>query len=759
MWKVFRQKKGFTLSEVVFAVMISMMVIAAVLSIWVFTYRTWAGERARTGLRIDMVKALETIKNDLRLSSLTHMSFYPSGGEPYTAISMPVADLDANGFFTLDAHGKIDWDKTVIYHLFPAEGTQYTLRRTVFNSRDNSKTDVQRYVQMAAVVSAGTGGSHTDTEFLENVDVFEISSLAPVIDFYDVSATAVKANQVVFGWARLSPGDHTIRLEVTGKNAASSGYDLGVDNIRIEPSGSVREMEYYDSSFAPVGAFTVGGGTAGRIYDSMWNNNNYLELAAGGVGSFMEIVDYYDLWRESAFNSASLNNTERAGEEARVGLDVPEGEEPGEITWFADAATGDAAVEGHDGYVNPADPLAMPLAPVVVRTLIDHSYLDVDPDEPDDQVDMIRVCFKSASTGTLRIEKAYITRKSNDAAAAAFDGLENASPAAETIQECHRHQQLFFKDTSADFDGDGSTDDIVKGVVFSSSAPKNGSAWSEWTAFPLVVRDGAGQDTDYFITFYVSDVSQAECSYWESSEVQSYYLTGGGIENAAGTPVWDGVYMPVASSDVFVTANIDTGRKTGQIESQVFDTSLDAPSYSQLGWSEDRPVGTNIEAKARSSGSSYMAGAPDWDAVSPNASNPHALSIGSGRYVQFCMDLATEPFWESAGSVLTYADYITAQIGLANPYDFPQIGLEPYITKISSPWVDDVAIDWPGEDRICTITADIAKKNDYGQAKITIDGTELIKVLSVHVSVSQEVKEVVVAQENYVEIEPRNTGK
>ncbi|MBL7072273.1 MAG: type II secretion system protein [Candidatus Omnitrophica bacterium] len=751
MLKLLKQKKGFTLSEVVFAALISIMVIAAVLSIWVFTYRTWAGERVRTGLRTDLVKALETIKNDLRLSSLTHISFYPSGGEPYTAISMPVADLDGNGFFTLNANGKIDWDKTVIYHLFPAEGTQYTLRRTVFNSRDNSKTDVQRYVQMAAVVSSGSGGSYTDTEFLKNVDVFEISSLAPVIDFYDVSATAVKANQVVFGWARLSPGDHTIRLEVTGKNAASSGYDLGVDNIRIEPSGSVREMEYYDSLFAPAGAFTANGGTAGRIYDSMWNNNNYLELASGGVGSYMEIVDYYDLWRESAFNSASLNNTERTGEEARVGLDVPEGEESGEITWFADTATGDAAQAGHDGYVNPVDPLSAPPAAVVVRTVIDHSCIDIDPDEPDDQVDIIRASFKSASSGTLRIEKAYITRKSNDAAAEVYDGLENDSPAAKTIQECHRHQQLFFKDPG--------TGNIVPDIVISSAQPQNGEAWSEWTAFPLVVRDGAGQDTDYFISFYISDVSQAECSYWQSADTQAYYLTGAGIENAAGTPVWGGTYAPDVSTDVFVTASIDTGKKTGQVESQVFDTSLDSPAYKQLGWSENRPVGTNIEAKARSSGSLYMTGATDWDAVSGNASNPHALSIGSGRYVQFFMDLATEPFWESAGSTLSYADYITAQIGLAFPYDFPETGSLPYITKTSSPWVDDVAIDWPGEDRICTITADIAKKNDYGQAKITIDGTELIKVLSVHVSVSEEVKEVVVSEENYVEIEPRNTGK
>ena len=751
MRKLLKQKKGFTLSEVVFAALISIMVIAAILSIWVFTYRTWAGERARTGLRIDMVKALETIKHDLRLSSLTLMSFYPSGGEPYTAISMPVADLDANGFFTLDANGKIDWDRTVIYHLFPAADGQYTLRRTVFNNRDNSKTDVQRYAEMTGVVSSGAGGSYTDTEFLENVDVFGISSLAPVIDFYDESAAPIKANQVVFGWARLSPADHTIRLEVTGKNASSSGYDLGVDNIRIEPSASVREVEYYNSSFAPAGAFTVAGGTAGRVYDSMWNNNNYLELAAGGVGSYMEIVDYYDLWRESAFNSASLNNTERAGEEARVGLDVPEGEESGEVTWFADAATGDAVQEGSDGYVNPVNPIAASLSPVVIRTVIDHTYIDVDPDEPDDQVDIIRVRFKSASAGTLYIEKAYITRKSNDAGAQDYDGFENASPAAMTIQEYHRHQQLFFKDPG--------TGDITEGIVITPAAPQNGEAWSEWTAFPLVVRDAVGQNIDYFITFYVSDVSQTDCSYWQSANTQSYYLTGGGIEDAAGTPVWDGAYVPVASNDVFVTANIDTGKKTGQIESQVFDTSLDSPVYAQLGWSENRPVGTNIEAKARSSDSLYMSGAPDWDAVSPNASNPYALAIGSGRYVQFFMDLATEPFWESAGSVLSYADYITAQIGLANPYDFPQNGSEPYVTKTSSPWVDDVAINWPGEDRICTITADIAKKNDYGQAKITIDGTELIKVLSVHVSISEEVREVVISEENYVEIEPRNTGK
>jgi len=748
MWKLLKQKKGFTLAEVVFVAVISIMVVGAILSIWVFTYQTWAGERERTYLRIDMVKALETIKNDLRLSSLTHTSFYPSGGAPYSAISLPVAKLDSNGFFTLNVNGKIDWDKTVIYHLYPAGEGKYTLRRTVFEPRDNTKTDIQRYAQMAAVVSSGSGGTSTDMNFLENVDVFDISSLAPVIDFYDESPSPVKENQVVFGWARLSPGNHTIRLEVTGKNTASNGYSLGVDNIRIEPAGSIREMEYYNSSFAPSGSFTVSGGTAGRICDALWNNDNYIEFAAGGAGSYIESTDNYDLWRESAFNSAALNNTKRVEEEVRVGLDVPEGEEQGEITWFADAATGDAAQDGHDGYVNPANPSLMPLTPVVIRTVINHSYLDIDPDEAGDQVDMIRVLFKTASVGRLKIEKAYITRKNNDAGRQDYDGLENEDPSDKTIQEYHRHQQLFFKDAG--------TGDIVPDVVISSAAPQNGAVWSEWTAFPLVVKDENDLDTDYFISFYVSDMIQADCSYWQSAAAQTYYLTGeeNEIENAAGTPVWDGIYVPLVSNDVFVTASIDTGKKTGQIESQVFDTALTAPSYHELSWSENRPEMTNIEAKARSSDSAYMSGAFDWDAITPNGANPQGLSIGSGRYVQFLMSLSAEPYWENSGNILSYADYVTAQIAL-EAHEFP----ESYVTKVSSPWVDDLTIDWPGDDRICTITADIAKKNNYGQAKITIDGTDLVKVLSVHIGVSKDLRGRVISEENYVEIEPRNTGK
>ncbi|MFH1310439.1 MAG: hypothetical protein ABIH85_07165, partial [Candidatus Omnitrophota bacterium] len=392
-------------------------------------------------------------------------------------------------------------------------------------------------------------------------------------------------------------------------------------------------------------------------------------------------------------------------------------------------------------------------------TLIDSSHVTIDPDVPGDQVDMIRVNFKTATLGNLKIDKAYITRKSNSPTASAFDGLANQSPAGKTVQQYHCHQQLFFKDTIADFDNDGNTNDIVEGVIISPNAPQKGEAWSEWTAFPLIVREPAGMGAvDYFITFYVSNLTQAACSYWQGGATNSYYLTSPGIGNAAGTPVWGGVYTPAMSNDVFAVVSIDTWKKTGSVESQIFDTSLSAPSYNQITWFFNQPAGTYIGVKARSSASSDMVGATNWDSIASFTASPGALAIGNGRYVQFYANLSAEPFWETPTNTLSYANYISAQ-RLLNPYQFPMVGGDPYVMSINSPLMDDVTITWPGSDRVCAITADIAKKNDYGQAKITVDGIDLDRVLTVHVSVSNDVGGRTISEDNYVEIDPRNTGK
>jgi hypothetical protein len=42
---------------------------------------------------------------------------------------------------------------------------------------------------------------------------------------------------------------------------------------------------------------------------------------------------------------------------------------------------------------------------------------------------------------------------------------------------------------------------------------------------------------------------------------------------------------------------------------------------------------------------------------------------------------------------------------------------------------------------------------------VIIDGAELVKILSVHLKVSRDIQGRVIAEENYIEVEPRNTGK
>jgi len=759
----FKNEQGFTLVEVLFVAVISAMVIATILGTWIFAYNTWTVETERTNVRIDLIQALETIRNDLRLSSLTYISFYPNGAEPYSAISLPVAVRDANGFFSLNADGEIDWDRTVIYHLSAeADGTS-TLRRTVFDPRDNTMDETERDAQLTNVVTSGTGGvgSTTDTAFLKNVETFEISSIAPVIDFYYDSSTPVREGKVVFGWAKLAAGDHQMRLEITGKNASSGGYAIGLDSIMIEPSGSEREVEYYDSSFAPAGMLTLSGGSAARVHDTGWGNENYLEFDAGGVGSYIEIEDYYDLWRESSFGQAALDNTWLDGEEVRATLDLPQAfDSPAEaadaqdIIWYAYQQTGDAAQEGTDGYVNSADPTSAPGQAVVVRVLLKHDDIDLDPAAVTNMVDLVRIKFKAASAGELRIERAYITRM-DMTSGSGYDGLVNLAPGGKTIDEYHLHQQLFFKDIS-DIDGDGDDTEVIEQLVIDPTLTER-EAWSEWTAFPVVIQE-SGTDIDYLVTFLVLDPAKAECTYWDGSTTNVYCFQGDyttDFEYAEGTPDWSGTYTATvyAANQVFAVSRIDSWVKTGTIESPIFDTTLASPAYNQIKWSENKPAGTDVSAKARSDPDEYLSGAADWSAVGASTIS------GNGRYLQFLATLSTEPFWDSGTSTLSYADYITQQIGTGLPYTFPADSGVPYTTNLAAPWVDDIEIDWPGDERICTVTGYIAKKNDYGQAKVTIDGIDLVKILSVHVHTEKTSHGRLISEENYVEVEPRNTGK
>ncbi|MFH1665933.1 MAG: prepilin-type N-terminal cleavage/methylation domain-containing protein [Candidatus Omnitrophota bacterium] len=757
-------KKGFTLIEVLFVAIITVMVVSTILSAWIFTQKTWSGERYQTFLRVDMLKSMETIKSDLRLSSTSYMSFYPMTSGVYTAMSMPQAECDRDGFFTMDSEGKIAWDKTIIYHIV-TDGDEKHLCRTVIDSWDDDLDQDGRYNLLEDVVSGDDTGDSYKYLMKSYLDRFEIEPSAPLIEFYTDSAEPVKSRNVVFGYAELSPGSHTIEFTVMGKNQSSGGYAFGIDSISIDPCGSYRDAEYYDSSFAPGGALTTSGNSINIYNDSIWRNQNYLEYAASGEGSFLEITDGYDLWRDSVFESASKNNTRLGGQQSYLRVETLEDrEEMGkdDIVWQAFSEADDSVVEGRDA--------ELPGYPITVRTVVSNANIDTEGVTSADPVrsDVVRVKFKSSSSNPFMMSAAYITRRSSG-----MNGEGNQSTGGLLISEYHRHQQLFFKDTH-DMDADGSVTDIVEYLYI----PPDSEAWSEWTAFPLALSDDDGTLYHYLITFCVPDLETVpfpsgwdgfdpmsdNCKDWEGLSTHTYYITEGDyaavLLPAAGTPVWSSVYTTVQSdSNVYVSAEIDGWRKSGTVESKIFNTQTSSPSYNDLKWSASKPVGANMGFKARSSDSEAMAGAADWDNITGSGANPQSLGIGAGKYVQYKAELSSDLYWQASGNTLSYADYVDAQVAAA-AYSFPVSSGEYMVTGVySSGWIDDVEIDWQGDTRICVIKGDIAKKNDYGQVTVTIDGVELIKVLKVDIRAAVDFHGRVLEEANILEIEPRNTGR
>ncbi|MFQ5953385.1 MAG: PilW family protein, partial [Candidatus Omnitrophota bacterium] len=47
-------KKGITFIELLVAAMVFSIIVAAILSAWVFAYRTWTAEQEQTRLRVDL---------------------------------------------------------------------------------------------------------------------------------------------------------------------------------------------------------------------------------------------------------------------------------------------------------------------------------------------------------------------------------------------------------------------------------------------------------------------------------------------------------------------------------------------------------------------------------------------------------------------------------------------------------------------------------------------------------------------------------
>jgi len=743
-------EKGFSLPEILAVSVVTVFLMLATVSMWMFTCKVRTVEMARTRLRVNLEISMERIKKEMRLSSSTYMSGYPLDAAEYTALSFPLATPDENGFYTLSS-GFVSWDTSVIYHSYLNTSTgKHELRRTVFTSNHDVLIDkTKREAQLTSVVTVGDGSAaenkanavttvivprSTAERKIEDVDF----KIVPIVQTFNCYSPDEQRTNVSFGCIDLAPGEHDLKFTVTGKDAASSDYKFGIDTLSISPSGCNREPEILlaytnllDTIYGSSGDSETKNGP-----DSKWSGSYYLEYASNAQDDYLTLRLYYDLWRDSNFSDAQMDNMLLSGNDLNAKLaNVQEG---AKVSWQGSVeASGPTGTSTEADYPGPID-----LRNKTIRVRLSQSNIMF-------RGDMVRFKFVSNSALPLRITKAYLDIRDETTDTEPKLKYDPADGAQLELYQTY-HAQIFFRDVA--------TGEIMESVTIDPSNPQSAAEpkafYSDWVIYPF---DSANS---YFVTFHIADdAGNAYAGYCPGVSGTSSYLVDG--EANATLVNWAGY---TDSVDVFSCMEADIWRKDGSVTSAIYDTQISSPAYASVCWNENKPTNSTILVKARSSAAIDMAGASDWDSITGSGTNPHDLSIGTGQYVQFRADLGLNLTWTClthTGVAVTDTDYkhsgvISCTETGCTKYLIPQASIA---TGSYCPWIDNVTIDWPGADKICQISGYLRQAPDYGIITLTVDGQPLMKVLNFQMTIRENILSKIYDASLAQDIEVRNTGK
>lgn len=662
--------KGFSMIEASIALTIGAIFLGSVVSTWYASSKVWNQERVRHEMRLNIEKAMERLKSDLRLTTADGILYYPSTASTKTAISIPRATPNSSTGLLSMSGGSIAWDKTIVYHLYTS-GSTTQFCRTVFSYNSNTST---RQAQLDGIAVAGTySGGATTTLFTVGSASFEITPESPTFDGYLSTGTG-RSGKTNFGSLRLSSGTHTIRFRVTGKNTAApaGAYGIGIDSIMLSPSGGGQQE-------AEALSFT-GSGASPSVEDltSAFGGSQHVKFPGSAVNQYVEFTVPYDQWLESNFANATHDTTTvTTGADPHVTIMSRETQS---LTpaWQAGAQT-DAASTGSDGTAGG----------MTVRSVISGPYITRSGT-------MMRLKFQAGSND-LRIQKAYF-------------GVRDTSP-SDTPNFTSAPTTLYFDNPILP---PGSTDDVgstdFPGAVTDVTITAGNYTWTNWFSV------SPSSSNDYLVSMYVA--SGAGATWTGAVTPQSYRVTGDVANSTDDLSVMAGYSF---NADVFCVAEMATWQNSGTITSQIFDTKVTSPSFSQMSWTPTLNGGT-IALKMRSSADSTMTGATDWSLLASSLNSPTLLAAGS-RYVQF-----------------------QATLTAASPYT-------------ALPELDDVTIAWPGNTALVEVSGYYTKKPTYGTFEVLVDGEELIKGVVVKLTASDTLQGQSFAFSQTIEQEALNTGK
>ncbi|MCF7864855.1 MAG: hypothetical protein K9L89_08700 [Kiritimatiellales bacterium] len=568
-------KQGFTLIEAIGAVAITTVALGLAIGGLVYSLKHTNQNDVQSELDIDVQLAMERLKMDLRLSSLDEIFYYPAGPGPYTAISFPMAeDNDGDGLFELDADGKIIWDKTVVYHVWPSSPHQ--LRVTTFVNRDNSLSDTQRQAQLNSVVATGAGtttynGANASSHVIfENLLEWAIRPQQSIFDSYSPISERETAS---LGFALLSNGAHTFKFKVAGKNASASGYRIGIDQLQVSPSYSDREAEAQLPVVAQSGATAI----AQYMPSGSWKGNYQLYFPATAVGQSFSLSMKNDRWEETNFGETgyTAEDTDVIFDESLSPKDFTVQLRGNDVTWEAALQT-DTPV--------PSSVTNATLKGAYVFVHINGSELLTNGNWIAYTGRKCQLTFQAGSEGRFQVDSVYIGKTT------------------------------LLEDTAFAFDSSIQVK-FSSGSTESPIMNTNQTATTEWIDMEI------NRTNNYMVAFHIkNDMDKCYPKSWKNNR----------------TTISDCVVNSSRTNSIFGLASITASYPAnGTYTSQIFDTRLDAPIYRDIAWNSVVPVGTVLTTKVRSGDQPDLSDASAWSALAPSSVTPRSVGASYKRYIQF----------------------------------------------------------------------------------------------------------------------------
>jgi len=307
----------------------TIIIMGGFMALFLHAMKMWQQQEIRCELNFDLENALEHVRQDLRLSSLTEfesgkMAFYGTTTGSFSAISIPISvDMDGDGLLESDTNGLIQWNQTIIYHVRP--GTPDKLMRTMYSPRYTNATAAQIYSQLASVVNATTdtqvvscpipGSSETGTTKIVFENLVSLAFDTPtLLSGYDCYRSSPGYTNYLWGSLVLSGGLHQITFVVTNRNAASVANNIAIDYVRFSASGSARDGElfvpanshptngFYSFSVLPVALST---NVMEAYMGPEWMGQSALIFNLGNSTGSVALNITNDLWCDNNFNDPS----------------------------------------------------------------------------------------------------------------------------------------------------------------------------------------------------------------------------------------------------------------------------------------------------------------------------------------------------------------------------------------------------------------------------------------------------------------------